>query len=161
MCFCGCFKAEAAAATPSPIAANKKNQTGKEILSHLGLDKRVQLSVDESRAFLSKPRVRVDVSKAAITNRIFVAALENFNSQATAINIQTYDKLNAYLLSSFTDAELTYLAEASKYKIINKLVAFIASDEYVRIMNEPFKVASDLVKVETKKTLLPSPTPKK
>ena len=126
-----------------------------EVIANLGLDKKIQESVNNAAKFLQTPRKPKNPIYDVNYKKIQAEALVEFKKKSEDIKVSSLKNLNSYFQQKFTDVELKYLALASKYSVVSKLINVITDPEYVRITDQAYLVAVTNLKEAEKKNQLP------
>lgn len=135
-------------------AKNKKVFLIKDLIRRLAIDTKIQESVDQAARFFSNRPVVKDPKADPMYSKIFARAQTIFEQEKPKIKEKMLEKMSVEFDKRFSEAELKYLADLTKYPIILKLTSFLDSDSYQDIINSSGVGASAYLKTARQEIML-------
>ena len=147
------------------VPSNEQTMSATQIVVALGIDKKIEKSLEEGDLYFVRSRTYKNNKVAALEAEISTRAKAKYENEKQKIKSEVLAKITSELNNSFTDTEKKYLIDISKYAVIKKLIAFLDSGEYQLSTNLPMDRAMSLMrdaraevkKEEIKTTTQPRP----
>jgi hypothetical protein len=117
------------------VSSETRDQLAREVVSGLGLDQKIEASFQEASEIFKRSPLPQNNASDELNYKSLLRAQLKFEKEKEDLKKKALDLLTAEFTRNFSESELKYLKESTKYPVFVRFSSFLTSKEYLEATN--------------------------